>query len=46
MFVIVARAFGSRRVVRDGIVGLALAAAIHVTFTRGLAVSLPNGVFG
>jgi putative tricarboxylic transport membrane protein len=46
MFGIAARAFGSRGPARDVIIGLALAVVIHVAFTRGLGVSLPNGVFG
>ena len=46
MFAIAARAFGSRRLVRDAIVGLVIAAVIYVAFTRGLGVGLPHGVFG
>jgi putative tricarboxylic transport membrane protein len=46
MFAIAARAFGSRRLARDAIVGLAIAAVIYVAFTRGLGVGLPHGVFG
>jgi putative tricarboxylic transport membrane protein len=46
MFAIAARAFGSRRLVRDAFVGLAIAAVIYVAFTRGLGVGLPHGVLG
>jgi putative tricarboxylic transport membrane protein len=46
MFAIAARAFGSRRLTRDSIVGLGIAAVIYVAFTRGLGVALPHGVFG
>jgi putative tricarboxylic transport membrane protein len=46
MFAIAARAFGSRRLVRDAIIGLAIASVIYVAFTRGLGVGLPHGVFG
>jgi putative tricarboxylic transport membrane protein len=46
MFVIAARAFGSGRLLRDLIVGLALAAVAHAAFSRGLGVNLPNGLFG
>ncbi len=46
MFVIAARAFGSRRPAHDAIVGIALALVIYVAFTRGLGMSFPRGVFG
>jgi putative tricarboxylic transport membrane protein len=46
LFVLVARAFGSRRVVRDVLVGLALATAVFLAFSRGLGVTLPGGPFG
>ena len=46
MFAIAARAFGSRRLARDAIVGLAIATVIYIAFTRGLGVGLPHGVFG
>ena len=45
MFVLTARAFGSRRAGRDAVIGLVLAAAVHLGFTRGLGVSLPTGIF-
>lgn len=43
LFACVARGFGSRRVVRDVLLGLALAAAVFVFFTEALNVSLPAG---
>jgi putative tricarboxylic transport membrane protein len=43
MFVLVARAFGSGRYVRDATIGLMLAATIYVGFSRGLGVPLPIG---
>jgi putative tricarboxylic transport membrane protein len=46
MFVLTAHAFGSRRVLRDAVIALALSSAVHVAFTRGLGVALPLGVFG
>ena len=46
MFAVAARAFGSRRPMRDAIVGLAIAAVIYVAFTRGLGVGLPRGLLG
>jgi putative tricarboxylic transport membrane protein len=46
MFALAARAFGSRRPIRDAFVGLTVTAVIYVAFTRGLGVSLPSGMFG
>jgi putative tricarboxylic transport membrane protein len=45
MFALTARAFGSRRALRDTLFGLALSAAVYVGFTRGLGVVLPGGFF-
>lgn len=39
----VALAFGSRRYVRDGLIGLALAVAVYLAFTRLLDLNLPGG---
>jgi putative tricarboxylic transport membrane protein len=44
IFSFTARAFGSRRIVRDVAMGLALGALVYVVFSRGLGVSLPGGV--
>jgi putative tricarboxylic transport membrane protein len=44
-FIIVARAFGSRRLVRDVSVAILLAASVHLVFTRVLGVRLPPGPF-
>jgi putative tricarboxylic transport membrane protein len=44
-FIIVARAFGSRRLVRDVGIAVLLAASVHLTFTRLLGVRLPPGPF-
>ncbi|MBV6521776.1 MAG: hypothetical protein MNPFHGCM_01920 [Gemmatimonadaceae bacterium] len=46
MFTVTARAFGSRTLLRDAVVGILLAAAVVVAFTRGLGLSLPAGPFG
>jgi putative tricarboxylic transport membrane protein len=46
MFIIAARAFGSRGLARDALVGLALGALVHLAFTRGLGVTLPAGLLG
>lgn len=43
VFTLTARAFGSRRLGRDALVGLALATATYLVFARGLGVSLPGG---
>jgi putative tricarboxylic transport membrane protein len=43
LFVLVARAFGSRSVARDVAIGLALAGLIYAVFDRGLGLDLPEG---
>jgi putative tricarboxylic transport membrane protein len=43
LFVCAARAFGSRRLARDAVLGLALATVVFVGFTRGLSLALPRG---
>jgi putative tricarboxylic transport membrane protein len=43
LFAFVARGFGSRRVVRDAVVGLVLALAIYLFFVKFLNVGLPGG---
>ena len=43
VFATTARGFGSRRVVADILLGLALGAVVYVVFARGLGVSLPGG---
>jgi len=45
LFVCTASAFGSRRWLRDALDGLALCAAVYITFTFGLGVPLPAGAF-
>ena len=45
VFSLTARGFGSRRLVRDVVMGMALGALVYVVFSRGLGVSLPGGVF-
>jgi len=44
LFVCTARAFGSRRVLRDAAIGLALAAIAHVSFDRVLGYHLGGGL--
>lgn len=46
LFTLVARAFGSRRLVRDIVIGLIVAAVAYFTFTRGLGLNLPAGLLG
>jgi putative tricarboxylic transport membrane protein len=41
LFVLVARGFGSRRVLRDALVALVLSAVVYVIFTRVLGLRLP-----
>lgn len=45
LFTLTARAFGSRRLVRNVLIGLLVATATYVVFARGLGVSLPGGPF-
>jgi putative tricarboxylic transport membrane protein len=45
LFFLVAVGFGSRRYLRDGLVGLALSAVAYVTFVYGLGLRLPPGPF-
>lgn len=46
LFVLVARGFGSRRMVRDAIVAVVLAVVVYAVFTYGLGLKLPAGPFG
>ena len=46
LFVAVAYALGSRRIVLNAAVGLVLCAVTYVAFTRGLGLVLPAGVLG
>ena len=46
LFLAAARAFGSRRLVADAALGLALAGLSFVLFTYGLDLSLPGGDLG
>jgi len=43
VFASTARGFGSRRIARDVVMGIALGALVYVVFSRGLGVSLPGG---
>jgi putative tricarboxylic transport membrane protein len=43
LFVAVARAFGSRRLLIDTLLGLVFTGVIHVVFARGLGLALPTG---
>jgi putative tricarboxylic transport membrane protein len=43
LFILVARAFGSRSLVRDAVIGLTLAGFIYAVFDRGLGLDLPEG---
>ncbi len=45
LFAAVARAFGSRRILIDVLIGLGLAALTYVAFTYGLDLNLPSGEF-
>ncbi|QYN38986.1 tripartite tricarboxylate transporter TctB family protein [Pseudonocardia sp. DSM 110487] len=43
-FVAVARVLGSRKLVRDAIIGLVLALAVYMLFDRLLGIGLPPGI--
>src|SRR6185503_4220219 len=43
LFAFAASAFGSRRWLRDALVGFTLCATVYITFTFGLGVQLPAG---
>ena len=43
LFVLVARGFASRRLLRDVAIGFALSAAVYLFFTQVLNVTLPGG---
>ena len=46
LFIAVARAFSSRRLVVDAAIGVALTGLAFVVFTAGLGLDLPTGVIG
>ena len=46
LFVLVARGFGSRRLVRDAIIAIVLSTVVFFIFTLPLGLSLPKGPFG
>ena len=45
LFSCTASAFGSQRWLRDALVGITFCATVYLTFTYGLGVSLPPGLF-
>jgi putative tricarboxylic transport membrane protein len=45
LFVLIARGFGSRRIVRDAVIGVVLAVVVFLIFTLALGLSLPKGPF-
>ena len=45
LFVLIARGFGSRRIVHDTIIGAVLAVVVFLIFTLALGLSLPKGPF-
>ena len=45
LFVLVARGFGSTRIVRDAILAIVLSIAVFLIFTLALGLSLPKGPF-
>ena len=45
LFVLIARGFGSRQLVRDALIAAALAAVVFFVFTSALGLKLPRGLF-
>jgi len=45
LFVLIARGFGSRRLVRDAIIAVVLSTVVFFIFTLALGLSLPKGPF-
>ena len=45
LFANTASAFGSRRWLRDALLGITLCTTVYIAFTYGLGVSLPPGLF-
>ena len=43
LFACTTSAFGSRRWLRDAVLGITFCATVYITFTYGLGVSLPQG---
>jgi putative tricarboxylic transport membrane protein len=43
LFVFTARGFGSRRWLRDALIGVSASTGIYLLFTRGLTLQLPWG---
>ena len=46
LFWMAARSFQSKRPIRDAVVALVLSTLVYFTFTKGLGLVLPAGVFG
>src|SRR4030095_5981359 len=46
LFVLIARGFGSKRIVRDAIIAVVLAVVVFFIFTLALGLALPKGPFG
>jgi len=44
LFVLIARGYGSRRLLRDTLIALVLSTAVYLLFTKALGLSLPAGL--
>lgn len=44
LFIITAFSMGSRKIVRDSVIGIIIAVAAYIAFSEGLGVRLPQGV--
>jgi len=46
LFVLIARGFGSKRILRDALIAVVLATVVFFIFTLALGLALPKGPFG
>ena len=44
LFILIARGYGSRRVLRDALIALVLATVVFMLFTKALGLNLPQGL--
>ena len=44
LFVLIARGYGSRRLLRDTLIALVLSTAVFLLFTKALGLNLPAGL--
>ena len=45
LFVLIARGYGSRRLLRDALIAIVLTSVVFIVFTKALGLNLPSGPF-